>query len=128
MKLNFCKLEIKKAINYRVNIRSAQFDEKQSAKLNDIKWNNFGFVVKGAGLNHNEHVINLYVPKFHITMVGVTDIDEACKTIVDMIETGTEVIELCRYFDEEETKKIISYAERTGKLCAIGSVGIGVQD
>ncbi len=42
-----------------------------------------------------------------VSMIGVRDIDDACKMAVKLVEDGVDCIELCGAFKEEGAKKII---------------------
>jgi hypothetical protein len=79
-------------------------------------------------LRPDRDIIKLTVPACTLTMVGVSNMTEACKAAQDMIAQGIEFMELCRYFNEEQTREVIRAADATGKLYALGSVGIETQE
>ena len=116
--------EIRDAVDHRGDICSAKFLKSQADKIEGVDWDQFGFIVKGKGLNHKDHVVRLDASGFHLTMVGVSSLEEVYEAISDLIVNGITVVELSRFFGEEETGRIIEFVETNDLYCAVGSAGM----
>lgn len=76
----------------------------------------FAFILMGE---LNPDTDRAVIPGKELQMIGVSSVDEACRTARKLCETGVDCIELCGAFEEAGARRVI---EATGGLLPVGYV------
>ncbi|MEL1265113.1 DUF6506 family protein [Pseudoxanthomonas putridarboris] len=78
----------------------------------------YAFIIKAPGYRRKTHAAKMKSPAFHAEFVGVEDFDEALAAAGTLVDSGTQVIELCGGFSAQEATKL----RRRFPDCDIGRV------
>lgn len=122
----FDNQETKKLIDIaqgRIEIFNAKYFPLELQKVKEMtSFKKYGFISITKGIEAM-HSIELPGEKRSNHIVLVKDLDMACQAANKLLEDGVDLIELCSWFDNEKTQKIISSID--GKL-PVGSCGLVV--
>ena len=83
---------------------------------------NFGFIVKGDGLNPKRDVHIMESSTFRMTTIGVSSLEQSLDAAKHLVNEDVQLIELCGAFGPIWTGKIIEAIE---DAVPIGSVAYG---
>ena len=83
---------------------------------------NFGFIVRGAGLDPARDVQVMKTSLFKMTTIGISRPDQGLEAAQRLVADGAQLIELCGAFGPVWTAKII---EAIDDAVPIGSVAYG---
>lgn len=76
----------------------------------------FAFILIGEMDSHKDRAV---IPGSELEMIGVSSVEEACRTARELCEGGIDCIELCGAFEEAGARRVI---EATGGLVPVGYV------
>jgi hypothetical protein len=83
---------------------------------------NFGFIVRGDGLDPEKDVQVMETPTFKMTTIGISRPDQGAAAAKRLVADGVQLIELCGAFGPIWTAKVI---EAIDDAVPIGSVAYG---
>ena len=83
---------------------------------------NFGFIVRGEGLDPARDIQVMETPSFKMTTIGISRPDQGLKAAKRLVGDGVQLIELCGAFGPIWTARII---EAIDDAVPIGSVAYG---
>lgn len=66
----------------------------------------YGFIVKAADLEFFKHHARIASENFHMSISGVSNVDEAMLVAQEMITKGVQLIELCGGFTTDDARKV----------------------
>jgi len=83
---------------------------------------NFGFIVRGDGLDPERHVQVMQTSTFKMTTIGISRLEQGPAAARRLVAEGVQLIELCGAFGPIWSAKVI---EAIGDTVPIGSVAYG---
>lgn len=110
--------EVEALIPRTKNVHYLPAEEEKLDKVED--WSKYGVISIDAQLDDIETTV-IENPEFTTYAKIVKDIDAACVAAKELVEAGVTFIEMCSWFDEEKTKKVI---EAIDCDVPVGSCGI----
>lgn len=84
----------------------------------------FGFIVRGAGLEPQQHRFEMESADFSMLAVGVTHVEDAPRVAQRMAADGIQLIELCGAFGPGGTAAVLN---ATAHRVPVGSVAYGAE-
>jgi len=99
------------------------FNVLLQAKLEALEqYVEYGMIILG---NVEEPVRReLTAPEMNTHIVYVKDLEQAAAAAKQLAEEGADGIELCGWFDQEKTKRVIAAVESVDKTVPVGSNGL----
>ncbi|WP_147822346.1 DUF6506 family protein [Salidesulfovibrio onnuriiensis] len=71
----------------------------------------YGFIFMAPGHTPQQSTAHLPSEQFTTTVVGVSDINEACTAAQDLVNQGIELIELCGGFEAVDEEAVIRHID-----------------
>lgn len=115
--------DINDYIGDEISIKVVDFRQQDAKTVEKIKWDKLGMLVLGDDFNPYDNWLSLSVPGFTLSVLGVSDINEAIEISELLISDGYQVIEFSRHFTEEMILKIKENIYAKNLFCAIGYAG-----
>ena len=113
--------EIEKSMTNPVEVQNAGYFPEELAKLQSLEAPmNYGVIIQMDGVEESVRVA-LDSPDCNTRAIFVKDMEAAKKAACDLIGEEIDFIELCGWFEEAQTKDVISAIE--GRV-PVGSCGI----
>jgi hypothetical protein len=81
------------------------------------------FVFISPGADPRKHKAVIETPGLELTVVGVSDVEEATAICRKLSDEGIDLVELCAAFGNVGTAKIV---EAIGEKTPVGSVAFGI--
>ncbi len=101
--------EIKSLVNKDVGIKFVRYNDVEMAKFNALtSIKTYGIIIKVDGFAPEIHNLKMESDELDTTVVGVSNMKEACDQAKKMADSGIAFIELCSAFDEEKANEIVS--------------------
>ena len=110
-------------IGEEISVKAIDFRQEDAKTVEKIKWDKLGVLVLGDDFSPFDHWLSLSVPGFTLSVLGVSDVDEALEISETLISDGYQVIEFSRHFTEEMILKIKENVHAKNLFCAIGYAG-----
>lgn len=109
----------------KIEIFNAKYSPEENCKVKEMtSFKKYGFISITKGIQAM-HSIELPGEKRSNHIVLVKDLDMACQAANMLLGDGVDLIELCSWFDNDKTQKVISSID--GKL-PVGSCGLVVPE